>query len=797
MKFTLSWLNDHLEHNKSVSDLIDALTVLGIEVEEVINYGEKLKDFSVGYIKNAKPHPNADKLQICDVDTKFGQLQIVCGAKNARAGIYVIFAPSGTFIPGLSITLKDAQIRGIDSFGMMLSQKELGISDEHGEIIELGNSVVGLPAADALNLNDVLFDVSITPNRGDLLGVRSIAKDLHAYGFGILKDINFSMAYDSIIKTKSPITLEINSDIASRFMLLEIRDIDNNAILPSYMVNRLHMIGQKSINPIVDLINYICIDLNQPMHAYDMDKLQNINNVSVIYGKDGDKLITLDGVENNITNIVPLVCFGDHIGAIAGIKGAMDSGCDVSTKNILLEIANFNHEIIAFAKRQLSINTDSAYRFERKIDTKYQHSVECAVDLISNYLNGRVVSVSIYDNTIIRDSMNISLDYINNLIGSPIAINDIIKTLKDLDFTIVNHTQDSINIIPASHRHYIENQSDVVSDIIRILLKGNIASIDIMKNIQESNVAYNDKYLLEIVSKKSLASLSMIETINMSFISQNLADIFQINNKELNLVNPISIDLSVMRQSLIPSLAQVALNNINNGIKEIEIFEVANIYNIMGEQQLVASALISGKKQVQNWHGKLEYFDVWDIKDKLFSFLSTLGINPVNLMLIQSDLPSYYHMGLSGKILMGKDTTIATFGKLHPMVIKNMDLKEDIFTFEVFLENLPINLNSIKKNIKIPNLMPIERDFAFIFDKKVTAGEILKLTKSVNKQLISDVSIFDVYEGDKIPQGTKSIALRVKIQSYDKTLVENEIHDISNSIINTLQSKLNGKLRDK
>lgn len=805
MKFTLSWLNQHLEHNKSTNEILDALVMLGLEVEEVIDYNKLLSPYSIAYIKESTQHPGADKLKVCKVDTNQGELQIVCGAHNAREGIYVVFGKVGTYVQALDITLKEANIRGVASFGMMLSEKELGISQEHGAIIEFKDGKVGDNVASYLGLDDTLIEIAITPNRGDCLGVLGIAKDLNAYWSNKqeknVKLLNPPYLSQSQELTKLPKTIEINntSNIAQRFALIKVENIDNNVVLPEYINRRLALIGQKSINPIVDLFNYLCIDINQPFHAYDFDKLNNAKSVDLVFAKQNDEFNGLDGITYKLQDNSPLVSFNNQIGAIAGILGGMDSSCDNNTKNILIEIANFDKEVIGFAKRDLGINTTSAYRFERQIDSNPTLAYDSVVYYIKKFFtNAQITSFSSFENQIEKPTLELSLKYVNSLLSMDLTLNEVAEILQKLDFIIVksDEVNKTLHIIAPSYRNYIVNCADVVGDILRIYGSDKLQSIKYLPNTSK-NIVYNKNHYLSLIAKKNLANEKLYETINMSFISSEEAQIFGLYDDKLTLSNPISNNLSIMRQSLLPSLTRIAKENINRGDKNLAIFEVANIYKNDGSQELVAGILLSGNVMQSTWQGANVAFNVWDIKAKLLNFLEAMNINYVSWGLDQIEIPSFYHLGRGASYTMGRGNVVAHFGELSPMILKDLEIKQDIFCAEVFLNRLPIVFHMKQKPINLPSFMPIERDFAFLVPLNVSAGEVIKLVKSVDKKFITNVYLFDVYQGDKIASDLKSLAIKVIIQPLENNLVDEEINTISSNIVNTIATKLGGILRDK
>lgn len=805
MKFTISWLNKHLDHNKNTNEIVDALVMLGLEVEQVIDYKEQLSQYSIGYIKEAIQHPNADKLKVCKVDTKDGELQIVCGAHNARAGIYAVFGKVGTYVKALDVTLKEANIRGVNSCGMMLSEKELGISDEHGAIIELHNAKVGDSVESYLGLDDTLIEIAITPNRGDCLGVMGIAKDLAAYGVGKLKNITTN-SLDSITNLASElrqlpnfINMEIDSNIAQNFNLIKVENIDNTITLPKFITSALKLTGHNSINPIVDLFNYLAIDCNQPFHVYDLDKITNCHNLKLSYARKNTKFKGLDNNDYNLLDNTPIVSFADQIGAIAGILGGLDTACDENTKNILIELGNFNKEVISWAKRDLAINTNSAYRFERQIDSDNTTALAFTLYYLSNvFPNSKCVGFSGYENKQKKESLTMQLSYINNLLAMDLSLNLVEDILIKLDYVILNKDiQNNVLQVQApSYRNYALNCADVVGDILRIYGSNKLQSIKYFSHDSKAKI-YNHNHYVSLMAKKNLAHEKLYETINMSFISNEEAKIFGLYDEKLTLINPISNNLSIMRQSLIPSLTKVAKENISRGEKSLAIFEVANIYKNDGSQELVAGILLSGNHIQSTWQHSNKAFDVWDVKAKLLAFLEAMKLNYSAWTLDQTDIPSFYHLGKGACYTMGRGNVVASFGELNPMVLKNLDIKQDIFCAEVFLNRLPIDFNVKQKPITLPNFMAIERDFAFLLDTKVSASELIKLVKSVDKKLINNVYLFDIYQGDKIANTLKSLAIKVIIQPLENNLSEEQIGIITSNIINTIATKLGGVLRDK
>lgn len=797
MKFTLSWLKDHLEFDNPLEEVLDALVKMGIEVEDVENYQEKYQAFSVAYIKSAEKHPDADKLRVCKVDTKEGELQIVCGAPNARAGIYVIYAPVGSYIPALDVTLSAAKIRGVDSAGMMVSEFELSLSEEHDGIMEFEDGVVGMLASEKLGLNDVIIDVSITPNRGDMLGVRGIAKDLAAFGIGKLKPLNFKFVAKQGV---SNIDIVLDKEVSKKFLATKITGL-KNVESPDWLKQKLKMIGQESRGSLVDISNFICFDMNQPMHCYDLAKLQekadDKTSISVNLSDNNVKYIALDEKEYILSDISPVVNINGNISAIAGIKGSLDSCCDDNTISILLECAHFDNKVVALAKRELGINTESSYRYEREIDIKsMEDAFNYAIYLITDICGGTVKSESLVEHEILQRVISFDLSYVNLLSGVNFSASQIKDILEKLEFE-VKESGDFFEVIPPSRRNDIDDKSVVVAEIIRIFGADNLPSVEILKNSNNTKRAFDASYERIINSRKYVAKLGFSEVVSMSFISKKMAEMFGIYDEDLTLQNPISEDLSVMRKSLIPSLVLLAQDNINKSYEDLRLAEVANIYENSSVQEVSIGAILVGNSVLESWQGKPQSYNIWDMKAVAFSLINDLGYNPENMSIIQNNLPKYFHPYQGASINMGKNV-VGYFGAIHPKILDLMGIKTPIIALEIFINRLPYAKSKglIKQPLILSEFTPVKRDFAFIVEQEVTVGEMIRLVKSVDKKIITDVSIFDVYSGSNIEEGKKSIALTVTLQAYDKTFIDEDISIISTKIVEALAKGVKAKLRD-
>ncbi len=798
MKFTLNWLKEHLDFTCSTEELLQGLIELGVEIDSCTDYNKILSPFTVAYIKSAEKHPNADSLQVCQVETNQGLLQIVCGAPNARAGIYVIFAKEGTYIPALDVTLKKANIRGVESNGMMLSAKELGISDDHGSIIEFSSGEVGDLASNILGLNDTVVEISLTPNRGDLLGVRGIAKELSSASLGTLKPMPYVKEIASLETSTNTISFQIDEQISKKFILQEIKNV-KNVESPKWLQQRLSLIGQNSHNALVDITNYVCFTLNQPLHCYDFNKIKDSSTVSIKFAQDNEKFIGLDEKESTLSSIIPMVTFGNSYGAIGGIKGSLDTSSDLKTTHVLLEGAHFDNKIIALAKRQLNINTESAYRFEREIDVaNIELAISMALSLIVDICGGTPLICQKFSTEVNKQTIDFNLEYLNNMAGINFSVSTVSSILEKLNFRFTVNNN-NFSVCSPSYRNDINDACVVVAEIIRIYGVNNLPYLSIDISLQNNLLAFDDSYKKQIVSKRSLASLGCLETINMSFISKFLSNTFNMYDDLLVVSNPISEDLSVMRQSLVPSLVNIAMKNINNAVHNFKFFEVSNIYTPLGTEERSASFILAGEQSVKNWQESNKPYNVWEAKRMLYKLIEDLGFNCESLVVEQTNLPSYYHPGKSAKLVLGKNNVIAHFGELHPKTLQKLNLEYNMIVAELFIDRIPLpkNKSVVKAPVVLSAFMPVIRDFAFIIDESIPVQDIIRVIKSSDKKFITGVHVFDLYIGTHIPENKKSIGIQVTLQAIDKTFVDEEIKAICNSIIVSVEKNIGGILRDK
>lgn len=794
MKFTYNWLCSHIDTKLSPLEIKESLIDLGLELEDYINYQEKFADFTVAYIKDAVKHPNADSLRICQVETKTGMREIVCGAPNARKGIKVVFADEGAYIPGTGITLKKASIRGVESSGMMLSERELSLSDNHDSIIELQeDAVVGESVLPYMGIDDVMYDVSITLNRAYALGVRGIAKDLVSFGKGTLKPLNYK---EITRELEELVKIEADVDICSYFNAVLVKGVNNNIKTPNFVANRLQMIGIKQNSALVDIANYLTIDLNQPFHIYDYDKIEN--NLSVRFAKEGEQINGLDGKEYKLNTSTPLICSANQPVCIAGIMGGLDSSCTKETTNILIECAHFNNDVVLNSASSLGISSESSYRYSRFVNKQEaNNSLNLLLSMVSQYCGGSFGKTAVFGSCNQEENIiEFSVDFVNRLTGLTLSATQVKEMLTKLDFK-VEEKQDNLLVKVPSYRFDVKTPNCLVEELVRLY---GIENIEPKKpNHSDICIAFNDHKENDLSQDLSniFANSGLQEVVNMSFICPDYAKTLGIYNKQLELLNPISSKLAIMRASILPSLLNTYLSNSNKGNNNIKIFEAGDVYNfdLKNKQELQVAFLLAGNNKKADAFEKPRLVDVYDAKGLLFNALESLGIDGSKLTYVKNGLPAYYHSAKSTLLGFGAKNIVACFGELHPKVKQQLDIKDNIIICEIFTERLTKFIKPSKNNDFVSSkFMPLTRDFAFLVDESVEALQFIKVAKSASK-LITDVNIFDIYKGKNLEDGKKSVAFSVTIQPKENTLKGEEIEAICNTIISGVESKLNGQLR--
>jgi phenylalanyl-tRNA synthetase beta chain len=801
MKITFDWLNDHLDTKLKEDKLLEQLTNVGLEVESVENLSAGLDLFKVAKILKTEKHPNADRLKVCDVDVGEKEIKkVVCGAPNAREGLITIYAPPGAVVPKSKVKLVVAKIREVTSFGMLCSESELNLSDESDGITELSikkyEKSIGKSYFSKSKSN--LIDLSITPNRPDCLGVRGIARDLAASGFGKLKNLKAKKIKSNIKQTlKVKINKEKNQACSS-FGSCLITNLKNTES-PKWLKDKLVSIGQKPISAIVDITNYVMLDINRPLHAYDADKIEK--GIVVRNSKSGEEFTALDNKNYKLDDGMCVISDNKGVLGLGGIIGGTRSGTEFDTKNILLESAYFEPRSIRNTSKKLNLDTDAKFRFERGIDpASIEDGLNKAALLIKEICGGEISKIDIQriEKGKIK-TIKFDTNLFEKITGFKISTKEMSKILEDLGFKIKKDKKYLKLTIP-TWRPDISGEIDIVEELVRITGYDKIKIIDPIKERIKSTLTQSQKLFHFL--QRAIASKGYLETITWSFTDSNYNDHFKDKNKEIKIVNPISSDLGVLRNSIFSNLIMYINKNLDRGFKDLSIFEIGPIFtgSNPGEQNTVVCGLSAGKKLRLSWIEKERNVDVFDVKRDVVQALVEAGYNS-DKFFIDSETPNYYHPGKSGRLFLNrdKDQVAAYFGEIHPNIIKKIDIKtESLVGFEIFLDNLKLpkkTLKDQKTKFQVSDYQKSERDFAFIVNKEVKAQDLINAVSSVDQKLISNIKVFDVYEGENIPENQKSIAISVTIQSSEKTLNDNDLETINNSIIKTVENKTGAKIR--
>ena len=781
MKFTFNWLKDHIRTDLSYTEISDLLTCLGIEVEEIIDSREKLKHFVVGHIEEAVQHPNADKLHVCKVTIGDKLLQIVCGAPNARSGIYVAVALEGAVIPASGETLKKGKIRGIESQGMMCSSRELALGDEADGIIELPSSVIpGQELVDALGLDDVIFDVSLTPNRADCFSVRGIARDLSAIGAGELLDLGKCEITENVENT---IDISINTPNCDYFSTLAIRNIAGTT--PEYIARRLKAVGQNLVSLPVDIANYVCLDIGQPL-----DKLPQ--QIQVRDSRQGEILDALNNKQVTLPEGAVVVGNDDEIFSIAGIMGGVKTGYSNETKNILIESAHFNKVAIANAGQRLRITSDSRIRFERGTDpNNVEYALKYVAKLLSQCCRCEISNINSYG-TLPKNTHEVELTYskFNALTGlSEQIFAKSSEKLTKLGLNVKTKTSDKIVLDTPSWRHDLKIEEDVIEEILRLEGYENIHEEGLQTAGQCPQISTIDKL------SDALMYNGYFEIKTFPFMDSKTATMFG-NETALIELNEASTEFSTLRPTLVASHLHAVKNAINKSQINVKFFEVGrdfknNRTDVQEREVLIAT--ISGKSTERNWLKSQQNVSIFDIKAILERLMNILEIN----YRLHLNAPKYYHPGRSGTYIYQKDTTLAYFGEINPKILSQFGINIPVVCFELFLDNVPsFYKHKIPTSIELSQYPMTTRDFSFIVNKTVLAADIINAIKKQHISEIKDVKIFDIYESEAIGAENKAVALEVQLQSDKETLKDEKISDISEKIVSSIAKNCNGVLRD-
>jgi phenylalanyl-tRNA synthetase beta chain len=801
MKFTLSWLKEHLDTDEPVEKLADKLTMIGLEVESLDDKAKALAPFTIARVISAEQHPNADRLRVCMVDTGDGAapVQVVCGAPNARAGLVSVFSAPGTYIPGKNITLGVGTIRGVESRGMLCSAAELQISEDHDGIMELpADAPIGKGYAEWAGLGDALFEINLTPNRQDCTGVHGIARDLAAADMGKFKDPGIKP-----VKGEYPCPVKVTVEdetLCPGFALRLVRGVKNGPS-PQWLQQRLTSIGLRPINALVDITNFMTYDRARPLHVFDAKKVKG--NLTVRRARDGETLLALDGRTYMLDNGVCVIADDHGVESLAGIMGGEASGCDEGTTDVLIESALWNEINIAQTGRKLGTNSDARYRFERGVDPAFMvPGLELATRLVMEICGGTpsenvVVGNAFGDERVI----DFPLSEVKRLAGIEVPLPQVRRILTHLGF-IVAGSGPLLKIAVPSWRSDVHGKADIVEEIVRIVGVDQVPMTPFERGEEPRKPVLTAIQLRTRRAKRGLAARGMVEAVTWSFISKQAAELFGGGKGELALANPIASDLSDMRPSLLPGLIAAAQANGDRGFPDTALFEVGQIFRgDRPEDQFVAAAGVrhgfaSAKGVGRHWSGSSPA-DAFDAKADALAVLAAAGAPGQALQIVPGG-PGWLHPGRSGTIQIGPQNILGYFGELHPRTLEALRADGPLMAFEVILDRIPAakqRPTRAKPALELSAFQPVSRDFAFIVDRAVKAGDIVRAAQGVDKKLISDVTVFDVYEGKGIDDGKKSIAIAVTMQPREKTMTDEEIDAVAAKITAEVTKKTGGVLR--
>ena len=808
MKFTLSWLKDHLETDADAAGIADAMTMAGLEVEHVADPTVALAPFTVAKIVSAERHPNADRLQVCQVETVDGMKEIVCGAPNARAGLTTIYAPIGAYVPGLGVTLVEKPVRGVVSNGMLCSASELQLSDESDGIQELPPEIpVGTPVAQLFGAEPVI-DFEVTPNRPDWLGVAGIARDLAAAGVGKLKHYDIAMVRGAFA---SPVTVRLDApEMCPVFAGRVIRGVKNGPS-PAWLQTRLTAIGLRSINRLVDVTNLIAYDRARPLHVYDMAKLVGAE-IVVRAGQiakdtgEHEHLIALDGKTYTVD---PTMCVVSDAGGerpigLGGVMGGESTGCDLDTVDVFLESAWFDPIVTAQTGRTLTISSDAQYRFARGVDpASVVPGIELATRLILDLCGGEPSEIVLAgEHPANPQPFAFDPAYVKQLSGMDLETDRIGTILGQLGFLVTAAPEGAAApwiVTPPSWRRDVEGKADLVEEVARIHGFQHLPETPLPDQGSPSKGVLSPRQARVRIARRALASLGYAEAVTWSFTKQSIATLFGGGDDRLVVDNPIAADLDCMRPSVLPNLIQAAARNAARGHGDVALFEIGPIYlgDQPNDQRTVIAGLIS-PRAARHWGGAAEDA-LFGLKGDLMAVLDAIGAPVASLQLAQGSNRSWWHPGRSARLQLGPKTVIAEFGAVHPGVLKALDADGPMLAFEIVLDAVPepkvkAGATKARGNADLPNLMPLTRDFAFVVEEARAAGDLVRAIQGTDKVLIADVRVFDVYRGAGVAEGSKSVALEVVLQPREATLTETEIEALSAKIVAAVE-KLGGKLR--
>lgn len=798
MKFTLSWLKDHLETTATVDEICETLTDLGLEVEGVEDRGARLRDFTIGYVKSAEKHPDADRLNVCQVETDEGVIQIICGAPNARAGITVVVAKPGVYVPGIDTTIGVGKIRGVESFGMMASEREMELSEEHDGIIELPSGEVGQSFVDWLAEHDPakvdpVIEIAITPNRPDALGVRGIARDLAARGLGTLKARDCEPVAGTF---PCPVSVTIDEDTLEQCPVFYGRVIKGvkNGPSPAWLQDALRAIGLRPISFLVDVTNFFTYDRNRPLHVFDADKIAG-NALRVHRAKGGETLMGLDDKEYTFDEGMTIISDANGVESIGGVMGGLATGCTEETANVFVEAAYFDRVRTAYTGRALKINSDARYRFERGIDPEWTpHGIEHATRMIMEYAGGEasevVVAGGIPDTA---RAYKLDTDRVQSLVGMTIPAETQRATLTALGFTL----EGDMAHVP-SWRPDVQGSADLVEEVARIASLTKLEGVPLPRlSAGVPRPILSPMQRREVAARRAAAALGYNECVTYSFIDQTSAALFGGGTDETRLENPISADMSHMRPALLPGLLAAAARNQARGFADMALFEIGPAFHggEPKEQHALVSGLLIGRTGPKDVHGASRPVDVYDVKADAEAILAAMGA-PARVQILRGT-SDHWHPGRHGMICLGPKKVLGIYGEVHPKILAAMDVKGPAMAFTLWPEQVPLSrkAGATRPALKISDLQAVERDFAFVVDTEVEALTLVNAAMGADKALITDVRVFDEFIGGSLGEGKKSLAITVRLQPESQTLKDADIEAVAAKVIEKVAKATGGILR--
>lgn len=800
MKFTLQWLKEHLETDASLDTLAERLTMLGLEVEEITDAAAELKGFRTARVVKAEQHPDADRLRVCLVDAGDGEeVQVVCGAPNARAGMIGVFAPSGAHIPGTGIDLKKTKIRGVESNGMLLSEREMGISEDHDGIVDLPDDTpIGLEATDVMGLDDPVIELGITPDRADCFGVRGIARDLAAAGIGQLKPLDAAETkgnFEPPIKWQRDFAAD-DADACPMVVGRYFRGVRNGPS-PKWVQDRLKAIGLRPISALVDITNLVTFDLCRPLHVFDADKLAG--DLTMRFARDGEKILALDGKEYTLEDGMNVIADDKAVHAIGGIMGGEDTGCTDETTNVFLEVALFDPIRTATTGRKLGIESDARYRFERGLDPESAYwGAHVATRLILEFCGGEASELTVAGEmpTWARD-VSLRPERLESFGGVAVATDDAVSILDRLGFN--PRLKDGvIHGTTPSWRADVESEYCLIEEVLRVKGFDQIPVVPMERTSSLPAPAIGVPQRRAAFAKRILAQRGMMEAVTWSFMPGADVDLFGGVTDNMRLANPISADLDVMRPTILPNLLAAAKRNADRGYPDIGLFEVGPAYrdDTPTGQDAVAAGIRHGHSGPRHWRDTPSAIGVFDAKADAYATLAAIGA-PVDNLQISADAPAWYHPGRSGTLRLGK-TVLAYFGEIHPKILRRLGDRGPAAGFEVFLDHVPQPKQKGSKarpSLKASAFQPVNRDFAFVVDRTVSADQILRSARTADRNLITDAGVFDIYEGEALGADKKSVAIWLTLQPTEQTLTDEEIDAVAAKVIANVEKQTGGTLR--